>query len=98
MDNTGQTHVDHSLDPLQLFREVHALARSAADPAADAGCLGTVGTDGIPNARFIELKEVSADGFVFGTHLASRKANELAANPGASLTFWWVSVQRQVRI
>lgn len=47
----------------------------------------------------VYLKELDDKGFVvysnFGT---SRKAADLATNPWASLTFWWESMERQVRI
>jgi pyridoxamine 5'-phosphate oxidase len=47
----------------------------------------------------VYLKELDDKGFVvysnFGT---SRKAADLATNPWASLTFWWESLERQVRV
>jgi pyridoxamine 5'-phosphate oxidase len=45
------------------------------------------------------LKEVEDDGsFVFYTNRDGRKGRELAANPYASLVFWWEPLERQVRI
>lgn len=47
----------------------------------------------------VYLKELDALGFViysnFGT---SKKAQDLATNPWASLTFWWEDLERQVRV
>lgn len=47
----------------------------------------------------VYLKELDAQGFVvysnFGT---SKKAQDLATNPWASLTFWWEALERQVRV
>ena len=63
-----------------------------------AFCLSTVDADGAPDARFVDLKEVTDAGFVFSTPLGSGKARALAANPHAALTFWWAPLERQVRV
>jgi pyridoxamine 5'-phosphate oxidase len=44
------------------------------------------------------LKGFDATGFVFFTNYQSRKGRELAANPRASLLFFWPELERQVRI
>jgi pyridoxamine 5'-phosphate oxidase len=44
------------------------------------------------------LKAVDARGFVFHTNYDSRKGRELAANPHVSLLFFWIELERQVRI
>src|SRR5574340_1271850 len=51
-----------------------------------------------PSARMVLLKGVDAAGFVFYTNYESRKGGELAANPYAALVFFWVELERQVRI
>jgi pyridoxamine 5'-phosphate oxidase len=73
-----------------------ALAGEIYEPNAMA--LSTVAADGRPSTRMVLLKGFDADGFVFYTNLESRKALELAANPRASLLFWWDRLHRQVRI
>ena len=64
----------------------------------DAMVLSTVDEDGQPSGRFVLLKAVDERGFVFYTHLHSRKARALAANPRASLCFYWAALGKQVRI
>ena len=60
--------------------------------------LSTVDPDGMPNARMVLLKGFDADGFVFYTNTGSRKGAELKAAAKAALTFYWKSLQRQVRL
>jgi pyridoxamine 5'-phosphate oxidase len=85
-------------DPIALFDDWFAEA-SAGEPAdANAMTLATADRDGRPSARMVLLKRHGATGFTFYTNLASRKAEDLAANPHAALLFHWKSLRRQVRI
>lgn len=86
-------------DPIDLFREWHRHACSSRHLAhPNAMCVSTTDADGMPHARFVDLKVVRSDGFVFCTSLSSPKAQQLAARPNVSLTFWWDHVGRQVRV
>jgi pyridoxamine 5'-phosphate oxidase len=44
------------------------------------------------------LKQVDDRGFVFYSNYESRKGNELTENPRAALIFFWVQLERQIRI
>lgn len=86
-------------DPLLLFRAWWEIARTASlSKHPGAVCVSTVDEHGVPEGRFVDLKELSDQGFVFGTHLDSPKAQALAANPQVGLTFWWDHVERQIRV
>jgi pyridoxamine 5'-phosphate oxidase len=63
---------------------------------ANAMTLATADIDGYPSARTVLLKGVDVHGFTFFTNYQSRKGRELAANPRASLVFFWADVERQV--
>jgi pyridoxamine 5'-phosphate oxidase len=70
-----------------------------ADP--NAMVVSTVDADGRPSSRTVLLKAFDARGFVFYTHLESRKGRELAANPACALLFLWRHLRQagiQVRI
>jgi pyridoxamine 5'-phosphate oxidase len=60
--------------------------------------LATVGPDGRPSSRVVLLRGLDERGPVFFSNYQSRKGRELAANPWASLNFWWPPLERQVRI
>jgi pyridoxamine 5'-phosphate oxidase len=64
----------------------------------NAMTLATASADGRPSARMVLLKGFDARGFVCFTNFESRKGQELAENPVASLVFWWDILERQVRI
>src|SRR2546429_382594 len=53
---------------------------------------------GRPSPRTVPPKCVDARGFVFFTNYDSRKGQELAENPHASITAFWREVERQVCI
>lgn len=86
-----------SNDPFQQFNQWMTDALAAEVSEANAMCLATVGAEGFPNARIVLLKRLD-QGFVFFTNYESAKGRELMANPKASLTFFWVEIERQVRV
>ena len=85
-------------EPLRLFAAWFAEAKRAEPVNPDAMTLATVDAHGMPNARMVLLKGFDAQGFVFYTNLDSVKGHELADAPKAALTFYWKSLQRQVRL
>jgi pyridoxamine 5'-phosphate oxidase len=85
-------------EPWRLFAAWFADARHAERVNPDAMTLATVDADGMPNARMVLLKGFDERGFVFYTNTESVKGRELAGTPKAGLTFYWKSLQRQVRV
>jgi pyridoxamine 5'-phosphate oxidase len=85
-------------DPFGLFSEWLKEATASEPNDANAMALATVDKDGLPDVRMVLLKGFDAAGFVFYTHIASQKGQELAANPKAAAVFHWKSLRRQIRI
>jgi len=85
-------------DPIRQFEAWFNDAIAAKLPLAEAMTLATATPDGKPSARMVLLKQVDHDGFVFYTNYRSAKAEELDANPYAALVFYWVTLDRQVRV
>src|SRR5487761_135843 len=86
-----------SEEPFRLFSAWFAEAKQAEPVNPDAMALATVDADGLPNVRMVLLKGFDERGFVFYTNLGSVKAQELDGSPKAALTFYWKTLQRQVR-
>ena len=85
-------------EPLRLFAAWFDEAKRSEPVNPEAMTLATVDPDGLPNARMVLLKGFDERGFVFYTNSESTKGHELAAAPRAALTFYWKSLQRQVRL
>lgn len=85
-------------NPFQQFELWFSDAQKSSIHEPNAMTLATASSDGKPSARVVLLKEVSKEGFVFYTNYHSRKGEEIAANPNASLLFFWDVLERQVRI
>lgn len=85
-------------NPLTLFEKWFDQALQSQLPEPNAMTLSTVSAKGKPTARIVLLKGITSDGFLFYTNYESRKGKELAERPFAALTFFWVALERQVRI
>jgi len=92
------TEADVDPDPLRQFGLWLHEAVQAELPEPTAMTLATVAADGTPAARIVLLKGVDDGGLLFFTNYQSRKGAELAARPAAALLFYWVELERQVRI
>lgn len=67
-------------------------------PDPNAMVLSTVNNEGYPSSRIVLLKDFNKESFTFFTNYNSRKSNNLAENPKASLLFFWDKMERQIRI
>lgn len=85
-------------DPIKMFDIWLQAAMDSGIYEPNAMTLSTVGADGRPSARMLLLKGFDKGRFDFYTNYESRKAQELAENPWAAMTFWWDILGRQVRI
>ncbi|MGE0883876.1 MAG: pyridoxamine 5'-phosphate oxidase [Blastocatellales bacterium] len=85
-------------DPLDQFKLWFEEALQANQPDVEAMTLSTVAGNGRVSGRVVLLKGFDSRGFVFFTNYESRKSHEMSENPNAALTFYWHTLNRQVRI
>lgn len=88
------------VDPSPL-RQVERWLREAIDaghPEPTAMTVATASAEGDPSARVVLLKGLDARGLVFFTSYESAKGRQLAANPRATAVFFWVLLERQLRV
>ncbi len=92
------SEADVDSDPIKQFGKWFDEALKAHVPESNAMSVATVAANGRPSSRILLIKEFDQRGFVWFTNYASRKAQELTANPHAALLFHWIELERQVRI
>ncbi|EPY50410.1 pyridoxamine 5'-phosphate oxidase [Schizosaccharomyces cryophilus OY26] len=88
-------------DPLLVFNDW--FHEATEDPAIQSPESSTLSSARLPSgrvsSRLVLLKELDRRGFIIFTNLGtSKKAEDWKTNPYASLSFWWESLQRQVRV
>lgn len=105
IENLRQDYRKASLDlehigknPFEQFQKWFKEAMEAGIPEPNAMTLASCDAAGRPSARIVLLKGFDEQGFVFFTNYNSRKGKEFEANPAAALVFWWIELERQVRI
>ncbi len=96
----GLTEAQAPQEPLALFRQWfnEAVETEQAPVEANAMTLATVDAEGRPHCRVLLLKGLDAEGFTFFSNYDSAKGQQLVARPFAAMTFFWPTLERQVRI
>lgn len=94
----GLRRRDLDPDPIKQFGNWFTAAIEAGIRDVNAMCLATAGHDAKPSARIVLLKGFDHSGFVFFTNYESEKGRQLEENAQAALAFYWIEVDRQVRI
>ncbi|WP_225774979.1 pyridoxamine 5'-phosphate oxidase [Pseudomonas sp. Marseille-Q5115] len=96
----GLTESEAPADPLVLFRKWfdEAVHTEQLPVEANAMTLATVDSEGRPHCRVLLLKGMDDQGFTFFTNYESAKGQHLALNAFAAMTFFWPTLERQVRI
>jgi pyridoxamine 5'-phosphate oxidase len=85
-------------DPITQFNKWLGEAIAAQVAEANAMSVSTVSASGRPSSRILLIKGVDARGFTWFTNYESRKGQDLRENPHAALLFYWIELERQVRI
>jgi pyridoxamine 5'-phosphate oxidase len=85
-------------DPFKEFQLWFQQAQENEPCDHDAVALASVNAKGQPSIRMVLMRSADSKGFVFYTNLHSRKAQDFATNPLASMCFHWKSTARQIRI
>lgn len=96
----GLSETQAPLEPFSLFRQWFddAVKTEQLPVEPNAMTLATVDESGRPHCRVLLLKGLDERGFTFFSNYDSAKGRQLAVRPFAAMTFFWPSLERQVRI
>jgi pyridoxamine 5'-phosphate oxidase len=94
----GLRRSDLDPDPVKQFANWFTAAIETGIRDVNAMSLATAGRDAKPSVRIVLLKSFDHDGFVFFTNYESEKGKQLDANPCAEMAFYWIELDRQIRI
>lgn len=85
-------------NPYRLFEKwfEEAVGSQILDPYAMA--ISTVSKENKPSVRVVYMRDISENGIVFYTNYESHKGRDLETNPNISALFFWVELERQIRI
>lgn len=105
LDDLRREYESHPLDVADLAPDpITQIQRWLADWVAStphepsAMVLVTADAQGRPSARNVLLRRIDERGLTFFTSYRSKKAQDLAANPQATVLFSWVPVLRQIHV
>src|SRR5437588_9979638 len=94
----GLRRSDLDPDPIRQFGNWFSAASEAGVRNVKAMSLATAGRDARQSVRIVFVKGFDQDGFIFFTNYESEKGKHLEANPYAALAFYWIELDRQIRI
>jgi len=89
---------DVNTNPVLQFEKWMVDAANAEVNEPNAMVLSTVDGNGHPHSRIVLLRNLNEKGFSFYTNYTSDKGAEIEKQPHVALNFFWVEVERQVRV
>lgn len=88
---------DLNREPLLHFQDFLKEAQDLGLPEPTGMSLASVGENSKPSVRTVLFKGLYQNGLTFYTNYEGRKGLELTARPQAALSFWWPSLEKQIR-
>lgn len=92
--NENAVHKNPFLQFSHWFEE--AVNAQLLDPYAMH--ISTVDAAGQPHSRVVYLRNISEEGMIFYTNYNSQKAENISNSNKIAITFFWVELERQIRI
>lgn len=87
-----------SHDPFEQFARWFKEAMEGGVIEPNAMSLATVDPAGQPRIRIVLLKDYNHEGFTYYTNLSSIKSSHTRSNNSVSVLFFWIQMERQIRI
>ena len=97
-ETDGLDVADVADDPVAQWQRWYDDAADAELTEPNAMTVGTIGLDGVPDARIVLARGVDERGITFYTNYTGAKSRQLDEHPVASAVFAWLDLHRQVRV
>jgi pyridoxamine 5'-phosphate oxidase len=85
-------------NPYMQFDKWYKEASASGIEEPNSMSLATATSSGFPSVRTVYLKYFDDRGFVFFTNYTSQKAFEIEENPNVEILFYWMAMERQIRV
>jgi len=90
--------LENAQEPYLEFRSLYDAASKTSHRNIEAACLSSVSEDSKPHSRFVNIKYINDEEFIFFSNYESLKAKDFLSNSNVSLTFYWNSTNTQIRV
>ena len=90
--------LENAKEPYLLFRSLYDAASKTSHRNIEAACLSSVSVDNKPRSRFINIKYINDEEFIFFSNYKSSKAKDFLCNNNVTLNFYWNSANTQIRV
>lgn len=85
--------------PSKKFQELYIKALDKKQPNCNAACVATCNKETLRvTSRFVNIKYISKNKYIFFSNYNSRKALDISSNKNVSCVFFWPSINTQIRI
>tara|TARA_B100002051_G_C16734733_1_gene640522 strand:+ start:268 stop:861 length:594 start_codon:yes stop_codon:yes gene_type:complete len=85
-------------EPQKELIKLYHIATKKNQRNIEAASLSTISSDNKPHCRFINIKYVNENEFIFFSNYNSSKARDINLNKNIALTFFWNLANIQIRI
>lgn len=84
--------------PIQKFIILYDRALKASELNIEAACLSSISIEHKPRSRYINVKYVKNNNFIFFTNYESQKSQDIKHNNNICLNFFWKTINSQIRV
>lgn len=91
-------HLDKHIEPINYIHELYKLSTKNGNKAIEVFALSTCSPSMKPSVRYVNIKYINNDNFIFFSNYNSPKAQDINLNPYVAGVFYWKNIGIQIRI
>lgn len=90
--------LENTSEPYLEFQSLYDAACKKSHKNIEAACLSSISENNKPHSRFVNIKYINDQEFIFFSNYESSKAKDFLFNNNVTLTFYWNSTNTQIRV